>query len=188
MSQRARYCSPQEAHIYGLSWEILHFTSFCHIYHMPSPQQILYLRTASIFSHPTDPLLIRTALRSVLLSTRRALVMQMQHLQTQSCQTGEAASYQAVPESTAPRSICLASADLKEALHCCWSSPVPLDAVSPQDPNSQAPDFWSWYCPRVDVCVPQLRLFSQLFSSLRLHLAISSNTYIVNSPVKTWLC
>lgn len=113
----------------------LNFTTFCHIYHMPSPQQILYLRTASIFSHPTDPLLIRTALSSVLLSTRRALVMQMQHLQTQSCQTGEAASYQAVPESTAPRSICLASGDLKEALHCYLSSPVPLDAVSPQDPK-----------------------------------------------------
>lgn len=109
-----RKCTPLQ-----LSWKILHFTTFCPIYHMPCPQQILYFRTTSIFSHPMDLLFwLLSEKGSVVFvpfyykSTGRANAV----LEIQSCQTGETTSYQALSESmlVCPANhICLASGGWK---------------------------------------------------------------------------
>lgn len=171
-----------------LSWETLHFTAFGPIYHMPRPWQILYFRTTSIFSHPMD-LLCR------LLSEEHSVAFVSFYyksvgpanaiLRTQSCQTGEATSYQAPSEGTfvcTANHICLASGDLKANIASLFiiSSPTRSSFTSgPKLPGSAG--FWSWHCPREDVWVLQLSLQTRLwvissspaplghFSKLNLH-------------------
>lgn len=165
-----------------LSRETLHFTAFGPIYHVPGKSFISGRQAFSAIPWISFAGFCQKSTQLHLcLSPIRALDLQMQYYGLGPARRAKQPAirlHQRARLSAQQITFVLLQEIWRQILHCFVSSPVPLDLVSPQVPNSQALQAFD-----LDIAQGRMsgsyswvsRLFSGLFPPPQLHLAISPN-------------